>query len=470
MPNDLFAVELDSLSWCSAKTSSSTGSRSSLRRKEGHVKLKLARFASELQKEKCHQAEIDAKVLNEAKRWTEMAESELERTKELIERENAIRESQRKIRMATEEARAWDEVSKSEDQVDVVADAFSTVPSKRNVFPMTSLPSQSATYTQEFVRSTNAPLGLKNEDPRSHFPEIRSSNIANDHKINVDVYIVDRPPQVILPHLDHCTSLKSDQGQRSNQWRYNLVDQQQQTSFQEPCGSIWVSNYTHLNWKREAREQFPQYQGSQNPIVGPSNQMAQVPVVASVQDYPPSRPQIECFEGDQLTYWTFVRSFDEHIARKMPSESAKLVYLLQHCSPNIRRNLEHLSRNLNDGYRVARESSHNEFGQPHIIAYRCEQRLLDMPRLKVKYPSALKSFGVMLDKCLMLLYEIQEFATFNSLGTLERLLEKLPGELRTEWVKYQKHTGRHAKFPEFVNFVREEAEEANSLYGDPCTR
>ena len=217
VPNDPLAVELDSLSGCSAKTSSSTGSRSSLRRKEGHVKLKLARFASELQKEKCQQAEIDAKVLSEAKRRAEMAESELKRTKELIERENAIRESERKIRMAAEEARAWNEVSKSEGQVDVGADAFSTVPSKRNVFLMTSLPSQSATYTQEFVRSTNAPLCLRNEDPRSHFPKIRSSNIADDHEINVDVYKVDRPPQVILPNLDHCTSLKSDQGQRSNQ-------------------------------------------------------------------------------------------------------------------------------------------------------------------------------------------------------------------------------------------------------------
>ena len=49
VPNDPFAVELDNLSGCSAKTSSSTGSRSSLRRKEGHAKLKLARFSSELQ-------------------------------------------------------------------------------------------------------------------------------------------------------------------------------------------------------------------------------------------------------------------------------------------------------------------------------------------------------------------------------------------------------------------------------------
>ena len=147
VPNDSLVVELDSLSGCSAKTSFSTRSRSSLRRKEGYVRWKLARFASELQKEKCHQTEIDAKVLSETKRRVEMAESELERTKELIERENAIRESERKICMATQETRAWDEVSKSEDQEDVGAGAFVTEFSKRNVFPTTILPSQSATHT-----------------------------------------------------------------------------------------------------------------------------------------------------------------------------------------------------------------------------------------------------------------------------------------------------------------------------------
>ena len=203
VPNNAIAVELDSLYGCLAKTSSSTRSRSSLRRKEGHVKLKLARLASELQKEKYHQAKIDAKVLSEAKRRAEMAESELERIKELIELENSIRESERKIRMASEEARAWDEMSKSEDQVDVGAGVFVTLSSKENAFPMTSTPSQSATHTQEFVRSTNAPFCLNAKDPRSHFPEIRSGNIADNRKINVNFCKVDRPPRVILPDLDH---------------------------------------------------------------------------------------------------------------------------------------------------------------------------------------------------------------------------------------------------------------------------
>ena len=146
VPNNPLAVNFDGLSGCSAKTSSSIGSRSSLRRKERHVKLMFAKFANELQREKCYQAEIDAKVLSEAKRRAGMNDSELKKTKELIERENAIRESGMKISMGAEEARAWDDLSESEGQVDAGAGAFVIMSSKRNKFPMTFLNSQSHSY------------------------------------------------------------------------------------------------------------------------------------------------------------------------------------------------------------------------------------------------------------------------------------------------------------------------------------
>ena len=68
-----------------------------------------------------------------------------------------------------------------------------------------------------------------------------------------------------------------------------------------------------------------------------------------------------------------------------------------------------------------------------------------------------------------MLQEVREFATLNSLGTLQRLLEKFPEEMHKEWVKYsfifQKQNKRHAKFPELVQFVRDQSEEVNSLYG-----
>ena len=58
-------------------------------------------------------------------------------------------------------------------------------------------------------------------------------------------------------------------------------------------------------------------------------------------DYPPPESVIPCYDDDPLMFWTFFRSFDG----KMPSDAARLVYMLQHCSPNVRRGLKHFSRN-----------------------------------------------------------------------------------------------------------------------------
>jgi len=97
---------------------------------------------------------------------------------------------------------------------------------------------------------------------------------------------------------------------------------------------------------------------------------------ATTYDYPPPKPIIQTFDADPLSYWPFVRSFDTYIAQRMSSDSAKLVYLLQHCSAKVKTNLEHLARDADRGYRLAHESLYNDYGQPHIIAHCCEERLL----------------------------------------------------------------------------------------------
>ena len=56
----------------------------------------------------------------------------------------------------------------------------------------------------------------------------------------------------------------------------------------------------------------------------PAGQSASIPTLTS-QDYPPPRPVIPNFDGDPLTYWPFIRSFEAHIATKMSSNSVKLV-------------------------------------------------------------------------------------------------------------------------------------------------
>ena len=193
---------------------------------------------------------------------------------------------------------------------------------------------------------------------------------------------------------------------------------------------------------------------------------ASLPVV---HDYPSPRPEIPIFDGDPLSYWTFIRSFETHIAQRMPTDAARLVYLLQHCSPRVRKNLEHFSQNLEAGYRLAYESLFNDYGQPHIVAYSYEKRLLSYPVLKSRDPDGLKAFSVLMEKSLILLQDLGDFAPLNSLGTIQRLTEKLSVETRKGWIKWAfeflKQKGYQAKFAELVQFVKNEAEEVNSLYG-----
>ena len=87
-----------------------------------------------------------------------------------------------------------------------------------------------------------------------------------------------------------------------------------------------------------------------------------------VHDYPPPRPEIPIFDGDPLSYGTFICSFETHIAQRTPTDAAPLVYLLQHCSPQVRKNLEHFFQNLEGGYRLAYKSLFNDYDQPHIVA------------------------------------------------------------------------------------------------------
>ena len=198
------------------------------------------------------------------------------------------------------------------------------------------------------------------------------------------------------------------------------------------------------------------------------------PENSGTQDYPPWRPVIQVFDGDPMTYWPFIRSFETHISSKLSSGPAKLVYLLQHCSPGNRKNLEHFSRDTESGYELARDSLFNDYGQPHIIAYCCEQKLLNAPRIKVKEASSLKNMAVLMEKCLSMLIDIKDFATLNSLGTIRRIMEKLPEQMQKDWVswvfKHFKSTGSQAKFPELVQFVRDVSDEANSLYGQVVLR
>jgi len=135
----------------------------------------------------------------------------------------------------------------------------------------------------------------------------------------------------------------------------------------------------------------------------------------------------------------------------------------------VRQDLEHYSRNNITGYKLARESLFNEYGQSHIIAFCCERKMLSSPRLKSKEPSGLRDLAVLMERCIGAMEDIGDFATLNSFGTIQRLTEKLPEDMQLEWVRWAfkvlRITGTQAKFKELVEFVRHGSYEENSLYG-----
>ena len=190
--------------------------------------------------------------------------------------------------------------------------------------------------------------------------------------------------------------------------------------------------------------------------------------------YPPARPEIPIFDGQPLSYWTFIRSFKSHRAQRKPLHAARLLYVLQHCSPLVRKYLKHFSRNLEAGYRLTYEGFFDDYGQPHIFAYLCEKRLLSCPVLKSRDPDGSRTFTVLMEKSLILLQDLGNFASKNSLETLQRLTEKLFVETRKGRIKWTfeclKQTEYQAKFAELVQFVKNEVKEVNFLHGKAFTQ
>ena len=66
-------------------------------------------------------------------------------------------------------------------------------------------------------------------------------------------------------------------------------------------------------------------------------------------------PEVSTFNGDPIEYWTFVRAFENLIERKTTSESARLYYLVQYTTGEVRELVKScLTMNPEEGYREAR--------------------------------------------------------------------------------------------------------------------
>ena len=94
------------------------------------------------------------------------------------------------------------------------------------------------------------------------------------------------------------------------------------------------------------------------------------------------KPIINVLEVDPTDYWAFINRFTCHTADWLPAK-IKLFYLLQHCFSYVCQHIQHFT-DIHDGrsaYDMAWQELKQRYGQPHIIANACEDRMLKFLKL-----------------------------------------------------------------------------------------
>ena len=74
-----------------------------------------------------------------------------------------------------------------------------------------------------------------------------------------------------------------------------------------------------------------------------------------------------------------------------------------------------------------------------------------------------------MDKALVQMEGIKTFSSLNSLGTLRKIIDKLPDKSQEDWAEWSfsftQETNREVTFRDLALFVRREADKACSVFG-----
>ena len=181
------------------------------------------------------------------------------------------------------------------------------------------------------------------------------------------------------------------------------------------------------------------------------------------------RPEFPKFSGDPLEYKAFMNNFETHIEPRVRDEKTLICLLLQHCSKDVKDRIEHFATSEVQPYTVAKQRLNKEYGSPWVISDACEQRLKKFPSVRSGDGKQLRRFAELLEKTGVIVKDIRQYTSLDSLDMLTELVNKLPYDLKKRWVsksvQIQNYLGHLANFLHFVEFVRKESDEVNSLFG-----
>ena len=143
------------------------------------------------------------------------------------------------------------------------------------------------------------------------------------------------------------------------------------------------------------------------------------------------RPEFPKFSGDPLEYKAFMNNFETHIEPRVRDEKTLICLLLQHCSKDVKDRIEHFATSEVQPYTVAKQRLNKEYGSPWVISDACEQRLKKFPSVRSGDGKQLRRFAELLEKTGVIVKDIRQYTSLDSLDMLTELVNKLPYDLKS---------------------------------------
>jgi len=148
----------------------------------------------------------------------------------------------------------------------------------------------------------------------------------------------------------------------------------------------------------------------------------------------PPHAEVQTFDRDPVYYCNFIRSFENLIEAKTKNSSTKLYYLVQYTAGDVQELMRScLSMQPDEGYQEARRLLKSRYGQSYKIATAYVNRVTNGPPIRHEDGEALQKFSVLLTSCKNTLKEIGCLNKIENPDSLQRVVERLPFQLRQRW-------------------------------------
>ena len=182
--------------------------------------------------------------------------------------------------------------------------------------------------------------------------------------------------------------------------------------------------------------------------------------------------EVQTFDGDPANYCNFIRSFENLIEAKTKNSSTRLYYLMQYTSGDVQELMRScLSMQPEEGYQEARRLLKARYGQNYKIATAYVSRVTNGPPIRHEDGKALQKFSVLLTSCKNTLKEIGCLNKVENPDSLQRVIERLPFQLRQRWHDVAdditSNKQREITFEDIARFLESKARALNNpIFGN----